>query len=70
MFPFTDASRHWDSRTAPKQPKKPTIIIRPPAPSSMYTAEERADAQIISLLCAIVVFSHDYSSQFGHWVAA
>lgn len=42
----TEARRHWDSRTAPKQPKKPTIIINPPAPRRMYTAEERHDGQV------------------------
>lgn len=42
----TEVRRHWDSRTAPKQPKKPTIIINPPAPRRMYTAEERRGGQV------------------------
>lgn len=42
----TDARRHWDSRTAPKQPKKPTTIISAPAPRRMYTAGGQKDGHI------------------------
>lgn len=32
--PLTDPSTHCDSRMAPQHPKKPTVIIRAPAPTS------------------------------------
>lgn len=39
-YVLTEPSRHWDSRTAPQQPKKPTNITRLPAPISIYTPGE------------------------------
>ena len=32
--PLTDPSTHCDSRMAPQHPKKPTAIIKAPAPTS------------------------------------
>ena len=40
---LTEPRRHWDSRTAPQQPKKPTSITRLPATIRMYTPERRSN---------------------------